>query len=156
MNSHHQPRQHPALPARLSSIAGTASRANSSIGSRHWQHRSGQQTGYSCYSTVQWRFRGGFHAIVSRADRCFCEQHNPTVNKASGVTIQNDGIHVDLSQNSPPGWQCNEQSRSTSSLATFTANAKVWIEEVKLPLVLGGEGLLLEQPLTKLRENFTL
>jgi len=52
-------------------------------------------------------------------------------------------------------------SRVAQVLYTATSlqpNAKVWIDIEGKPLeVLGGEGLLLEQPLTgKLRENFTL
>jgi len=73
------------------------------------------------------------------------------------VTIQNDGIHVDLSQEfTTGGGSASMSSRVAQVLYTATSlqpNAKVWIDIEGKPLeVLGGEGLLLEQPLT--RESF--
>jgi len=55
------------------------------------------------------------------ANRCFCEQHNPTVNKASDVTIQNDGIHVDLSQEFTTGGSASMSSRVAQVLYTATS-----------------------------------
>jgi len=119
------PRQHPALPASLSSYRRYHQpRANSSLAK--------EDTGNNLDLvnkpvTVAQRSNGVLEAAFMQllgADRCFCEQHNPTVNKASGVTIQNDGIHVDLSQEFTTGGAVlNEQSRSTSSLYSheFTA-----------------------------------
>lgn len=81
----------------------------------------------------------------------------PQSTKLRSVTIHNDGIHVDLSQEfTTGGGSASMSSRVAQVLYTATSlqpNAKVWIEVEGKPLeVLGGEGLLLEQPLT--RESF--
>ena len=87
----------------------------------------------------------------------------PQSTKLRSVTIQNDGIHVDLSQEfTTGGGSASMSSRLAQVLYTATSlqpNAKVWIEVEGKPLeVLGGEGLLLEQPLTResFEKNFTL
>jgi len=85
---------------------------------------------------------------------------NPTVNKASSVTIQNDGIHVDLSQEfTTGGGSASMSSRVAQVLYTATSlqQMQVWIDIEGKPLeVLGGEGLLLEQPLTRKASRKTL
>lgn len=87
----------------------------------------------------------------------------PQSTKLRSVTIHNDGIHVDLSQEfTTGGGSASMSSRVAQVLYTATSlqpNAKVWIEVEGKPLeVLGGEGLLLEQPLTResFEKNFTL
>lgn len=87
----------------------------------------------------------------------------PEGTKLRGVTIQNDGIHVNLSQEfTTGGGSASMSSRLAQVLYTATTlepNAKVWIAvESKQLEVLGGEGLLLEQPLTRqsFDKNFTL
>jgi spore germination protein GerM len=87
----------------------------------------------------------------------------PQSTKLRSVTIQNDGIHVDLSQEfTTGGGSASMSSRVAQVLYTATSlqpNAKVWIDIEGKPLeVLGGEGLLLEQPLTResFEKNFTL
>ena len=87
----------------------------------------------------------------------------PEGTKLRAVTIQNDGIHVDLSEEfTTGGGSASMTGRVAQVLYTATSlqpDAKVWIEVEGKPLeVLGGEGLELEQPLTQqsLKENFTL
>jgi len=106
------------IQQRLSNIAGTKTLATTLIWSTNRLQLLLNQS------------NGVLEAAFMRANRCFCEQHNPTVNKASGVTIQNDGIHVDLSQEFTTG-SASMSSRVAQVLYTATSlqpNAKVWIE----------------------------
>lgn len=87
----------------------------------------------------------------------------PEGTKLRDVTIQNDGIHINLSQEfTTGGGSASMSSRLAQVLYTATSlepNAKVWIAVENKPLeVLGGEGLLIEQPLTRqnFEKNFTL
>lgn len=87
----------------------------------------------------------------------------PQGTKLRGVKVQNDGIHVDLSEEfTSGGGSASMTGRVAQILYTATTlqpDAKVWIDvEGKQLDVLGGEGLELEQPLTRqsFTENFTL
>lgn len=87
----------------------------------------------------------------------------PQGTKLRSVNIQNDGIHVDLSQEfTKGGGSASMTSRLAQVLYTATTlqpDAKVWINVEGKPLeVLGGEGLELDQPLTRksFEGNFTL
>ena len=87
----------------------------------------------------------------------------PKETKLRGVRLDNDGIHVDLSEEfTSGGGSAAMTGRVAQVVYTATSlqpNAKVWIDVEGKPLeVLGGEGLLLEQPLTRqsFEENFTL
>lgn len=87
----------------------------------------------------------------------------PDRTKLRSVKIKQDGIHVDLSQEfTTGGGSASMTGRVAQVLYTATTlqpNAKVWISVEGKPLeVLGGEGLELEQPLTRqsFTENFTL
>ncbi len=87
----------------------------------------------------------------------------PEGTKLRSVLIQNDGIHVDLSEEfTTGGGSASMTGRVAQVLYTATTlqpDAKVWIEVEGKPLeVLGGEGLELEQPMTRqsFEENFTL
>ncbi len=87
----------------------------------------------------------------------------PQGTKLRGVKVQDDGIHVDLSEEfTSGGGSASMTGRVAQILYTATTlqpDAKVWIDvEGKQLDVLGGEGLELEQPLTRqsFQENFTL
>lgn len=87
----------------------------------------------------------------------------PQGTKLRAVKVQNDGIHVDLSEEfTSGGGSASMIGRVAQILYTATTlqpDAKVWIDvEGKKLDVLGGEGLELEQPLTRqsFTENFTL
>lgn len=87
----------------------------------------------------------------------------PEGTKLRSVKVQQDGIHVDLSQEfASGGGSASMTGRVAQVLYTATAlepNAKVWISVEGKPLnILGGEGLELEQPMTRqgFTEDFTL
>lgn len=81
----------------------------------------------------------------------------PKGTKLLGVKTANDGVHVNLSEEfESGGGSSSMMGRVGQVVYTATAldkNAKVYIEVNGKPLeILGGEGLELEQPLT--RESF--
>lgn len=87
----------------------------------------------------------------------------PEGTKLRSVKIKKNGIHVDLSQEfTTGGGSASMIGRVAQVLYTATAqepNAKVWIDVEGKPLTdLGGEGLELDQPMTRqsFKENFTL
>jgi spore germination protein GerM len=82
----------------------------------------------------------------------------PSETKLLGVKVENDGIHVNLSEDfTTGGGSASMSGRVGQVVYTATSldkNAKVFIEVNGKQLdVLGGEGLELEQPLT--RESFS-
>ena len=79
------------------------------------------------------------------------------------MSVQQDGIHINLSQAfTTGGGSASMTGRVAQVLYTATSlkpNAKVWISVEGKPLdTLGGEGLELDQPLTRqnFKQNFTL
>ena len=90
----------------------------------------------------------------------------PKGTKLRSLKIENDGIHVDLSQEfTTGGGSASMTGRVAQVLYTATSlqpNAKVWIDVEGKPLeYLGGEGVELDRPLRPLTrqgfgQNFTL
>ncbi|BAZ08062.1 GerMN domain-containing protein [Calothrix sp. NIES-3974] len=81
----------------------------------------------------------------------------PEGTKLLGVRVENDGIHVNLSEEFTSGGGSASMTGRLGQViytaTTFNANANVFIEvNGKRLEVLGGEGLELDQPLT--RESF--
>ncbi len=87
----------------------------------------------------------------------------PEGTKLNNINIKEDGIHIDLSKEfTTGGGSASMMGRVAQILHTATSldsQAPVWIEvEGEQLETLGGEGLLLEQPLTRasFREDFEL
>jgi spore germination protein GerM len=81
----------------------------------------------------------------------------PQGTKLREVSLKADGVHVDLSEEfTTGGGSASMTGRVAQVLYTASSldpTAKVWINVEGKPLeVLGGEGLMIDQPLT--RENF--
>jgi spore germination protein GerM len=94
--------------------------------------------------------------LIGPADKAFATTI-PKGTKLRNVSLEADGVRVDLSKEfTKGGGSASMTGRVAQVLYTATSldpAAKVWIEVEGKPLeVLGGEGLELEQPLT--RENF--
>lgn len=81
----------------------------------------------------------------------------PKGTKLKEVSLQADGIHVDLSKQFKTGGGSTSMTGRVAQVlytaSSLDPTAKVWLKVEGKPLeVLGGEGLELEQPIT--RENF--
>jgi spore germination protein GerM len=87
----------------------------------------------------------------------------PQETQLLGVRVEDDGVHVNLSEGFTTGGGSSAMigrvGQVVYTATTLDENAKVFIEVNGQPLeVLGGEGLELEQPLTRqsFNENFPL
>lgn len=104
-----------------------------------------------------------FNSLLAGAKDKSVSSTIPPGTKLRSVKIKHDGIHVDLSEEfTSGGGSASMTGRLAQVLYTATTldpNAKVWIEVQGEQLdVLGGEGLELEQPLTRksFEADFTL
>lgn len=100
---------------------------------------------------------GAFNHLLSGSADPALGTTIPKGTKLRKVSLQADGVHVDLSKEfTTGGGSASMTGRLAQVLYTATTldpAAKVWIAVEGKPLeVLGGEGLMLDQPMT--RENF--
>jgi spore germination protein GerM len=85
----------------------------------------------------------------------------PEGTKLLGIKLDKEGVHVNLSQEFTTGGGSESMIGRLRQIiytaTTLEANAKVWIDVEGKPLeVLGGEGVIVDQPMTRqnLQENF--
>ncbi|MBD1806127.1 GerMN domain-containing protein [Microcoleus sp. FACHB-SPT15] len=100
---------------------------------------------------------GAFKSLLSGPADPALTTTIPKGTELRGVALEADGVHVDLSKEFTAGGGSASMTGRVAQIL-YTASSldpasKVWIEVEGKPLeVLGGEGIVLDQPLT--RENF--
>jgi len=104
-----------------------------------------------------------FQGLLTESEDAKISSTIPEGTKLRSLRVQDDGIHVDLSQEFTTGGGSASMSGRLAQViytaTTLDANANVWIEVEGKPLeLLGGEGLVITQPMTRqsFQENFTL
>jgi|UPI000585277A spore germination protein GerM len=107
--------------------------------------------------------KAAFNSLLAGPQKGEVTTTIPAGTKLRNVKVQADGVRVNLSEEfTTGGGSAAMVGRVAQVIYTATSldpTAKVWIEVEGKPLeVLGGEGLELEQPLTRrsFEENFTL
>lgn len=104
-----------------------------------------------------------FQGLLTESEDAKVSSTIPEGTKLRSLRVQDDGIHIDLSQEFTTGGGSASMSGRLAQViytaTTLDANANVWIEVEGKPLeLLGGEGLEITQPMTRqsFQENFTL
>ncbi|MGI0487104.1 GerMN domain-containing protein [Pantanalinema rosaneae CENA516] len=87
----------------------------------------------------------------------------PATTKLLGLTVKDDGVHVDLSNDFTKGGGSTSMTARVGQIvytaSTLNPNVPVWLSVEGVPLdTLGGEGLLIDQPMTRqsFEQNFSL
>jgi spore germination protein GerM len=104
-----------------------------------------------------------FDNLLTKTGDATTSNNIPAGTKLRSLKIQDDGIHVDLSNEFTTGGGSASMSGRLAQViytaTTLQPEAKVWIDVEGKPLeVLGGEGLEIDRPMTRrsFEENFTL
>lgn len=87
----------------------------------------------------------------------------PETTKLLSLTVKEDGVHVDLSDDFTKGGGSTSMTARLGQIiytaSSLNPNAPVWLSVEGVPLdTLGGEGLLINQPMTRqsFEQNFSL
>jgi len=97
---------------------------------------------------------GALDALLAEPPNATVSTAIPNSTQLRGVTVKNDGIHIDLSNGFTTGGGTTSMTARLAQLiytaTSLDPDAPVWIAIEGKPLtVLGGEGLMLDQPLTR-------
>lgn len=109
------------------------------------------------------RLRSALEAVLNESPAADAASTIPQGTQLRSVEIRPDGVHVDLSADFKLGGGSTSMSGRLGQIVytatTIDPDAKVWISIDGEPLeVLGGEGLMVDQPMTRQNfdENFVL
>lgn len=100
----------------------------------------------------------GFNKLLTVSEKDSLKTAIPQNTKLMSLAVKDDGIHIDLSQEfTTGGGSASMMGRLGQVIYTASSlnpNSNVWINVEGKPLdILGGEGLMVEQPMT--RQLFT-
>lgn len=98
-----------------------------------------------------------FQKLLAGSEKQALGSAIPEGTELRNLSVKSDGVHLDLSEDfTTGGGSASMQSRLGQIIYTATsldADAQVWIDVEGQPLdLLGGEGLIVDQPMT--RQNF--